>query len=103
MSTLNSAGNLPSDRTTPEQPAYDPAELYGIISADSRRPRHRLRGWLWKWGTGSDWARDWSQRRQQRLVVAFYDRFVKVVRRYGLRRTPAESDQRCESCIVACR
>jgi transglutaminase-like putative cysteine protease len=61
-----------------------------------------LRGgwWLWKWGTGSEWARGWSQRRQQRLVVAFYDRFVKVVRRYGLRRTPTETPREFAMMVV---
>jgi hypothetical protein len=29
---------MPADRTTPEDPAYDPQELYGIVSADVRRP-----------------------------------------------------------------
>jgi 3-methylcrotonyl-CoA carboxylase beta subunit len=38
VSTLNFVCTPPADRTTPEAPAYDPAELYGLISADSRRP-----------------------------------------------------------------
>ena len=38
VSTLNVSKILPADRTTPENPAYDPAELYGIVSADVRRP-----------------------------------------------------------------
>jgi len=38
VSTLNSTKTLPLDRTTPEKPAYDPEELYGIISAEVRRP-----------------------------------------------------------------
>ncbi len=28
----------PSDQTDPEDPYYDPAELYGIVSADTRKP-----------------------------------------------------------------
>jgi len=38
VSTLNAAKSLPADRTTPEEPKYDPAEIYGIVSADLRRP-----------------------------------------------------------------
>jgi 3-methylcrotonyl-CoA carboxylase beta subunit/propionyl-CoA carboxylase len=38
VSTLNVSKKLPADRTTPEKPHYDPEELYGIISADVRRP-----------------------------------------------------------------
>jgi acetyl-CoA carboxylase carboxyltransferase component len=38
VSTLNTTKSLPSDRTKPEQPSYDPDELYGIVSADVRRP-----------------------------------------------------------------
>jgi acetyl-CoA carboxylase carboxyltransferase component len=38
MSTLNSVKRLPADMTTPEDPRYDPAEIYGIVSADSRKP-----------------------------------------------------------------
>ncbi|MGH9329558.1 MAG: carboxyl transferase domain-containing protein, partial [Vicinamibacterales bacterium] len=36
--TLNSTKELPPDRTTPEDPAYDPQEMYGIVSADTRKP-----------------------------------------------------------------
>ena len=38
VSTLNVVKNVPADRTTPEEPRYDPAELYGIVSSDVRRP-----------------------------------------------------------------
>jgi 3-methylcrotonyl-CoA carboxylase beta subunit/propionyl-CoA carboxylase len=38
VSTLNVTKILPADRTTPEEPKYDPAELYGIVNADVRRP-----------------------------------------------------------------
>jgi 3-methylcrotonyl-CoA carboxylase beta subunit len=37
VSTLHSTKTLPSDMTTPEEPAYDPSEIYGIVSADWRR------------------------------------------------------------------
>ena len=36
--TLNSTKELPPDRTPPEDPAYDPQEMYGIVSADTRQP-----------------------------------------------------------------
>jgi 3-methylcrotonyl-CoA carboxylase beta subunit/propionyl-CoA carboxylase len=29
---------MPADVATPEDPAYDPAELYGVVNADVRRP-----------------------------------------------------------------
>ena len=38
VSTLNGSKTLPQDRTTPEEPAYDPEELYGIVSAEVKRP-----------------------------------------------------------------
>src|SRR5207248_2545275 len=38
ISTLNTAKHLPADMTAPEEPRYDPAELYGIVSADIRKP-----------------------------------------------------------------
>jgi len=38
VSTLHGGKSLPPDLTTPEDPAYDPAELYGIVGGDLRRP-----------------------------------------------------------------
>ena len=38
VSTLNTVKRLPPDMTVPEDPLYDPAEIYGIVSADSRKP-----------------------------------------------------------------
>lgn len=38
VSTLNRVKQMPADRTTPEDPRYDPRELYGIVSADLRKP-----------------------------------------------------------------
>ncbi len=38
VSTLNTAKHLPADMTTPEEPRYDPQELYGIVNADIRKP-----------------------------------------------------------------
>jgi 3-methylcrotonyl-CoA carboxylase beta subunit len=38
VSTLPRHKTLPPDMATPEDPAYDPAELYGVVSADLRKP-----------------------------------------------------------------
>jgi acetyl-CoA carboxylase carboxyltransferase component len=38
ISTLNSSKRLPADVTTPEEPAYAPEEIYGVVSADARKP-----------------------------------------------------------------
>jgi len=37
VSTLHTAKHVPADVTTPEDPAYDPAELHGIVPTDLRR------------------------------------------------------------------
>ena len=37
VSTLNTRKHLPADMTAPEDPAYDPAELYGIVNVDLRK------------------------------------------------------------------
>ena len=38
VSTLNTRKPFPADVATPEDPAYDPAEIYGIVNADVRKP-----------------------------------------------------------------
>ena len=38
VSTLNTVKRLPVDVTTPEEPAYDPQEIYGIVNVDTRKP-----------------------------------------------------------------
>ncbi len=38
METLHTSKHLPSDVATPEDPAYDPQEIYGIVNADTRKP-----------------------------------------------------------------
>jgi len=38
LTTLNTAKHLPADMTTPEEPKYDPSEIYGIVNADIRKP-----------------------------------------------------------------
>jgi 3-methylcrotonyl-CoA carboxylase beta subunit len=36
--TFNTVKTLPGDVAAPEEPAYDPAEIYGIVNADTRQP-----------------------------------------------------------------
>ncbi|HET7220776.1 MAG TPA: carboxyl transferase domain-containing protein, partial [Vicinamibacterales bacterium] len=38
VATLNTTKRMPSDMTAPEDPAYDPSELHGIVNADTRQP-----------------------------------------------------------------
>src|SRR5207248_35179 len=38
VATLNTAKQLPADMTAPEDAKYDPAEIYGIVNADIRKP-----------------------------------------------------------------
>jgi 3-methylcrotonyl-CoA carboxylase beta subunit len=38
VSTLNTTKRLPPDLAAPEEPRYDPAEIYGIVNADIRKP-----------------------------------------------------------------
>jgi 3-methylcrotonyl-CoA carboxylase beta subunit/propionyl-CoA carboxylase len=38
VSTLNTTKHLPADMTTPDDPIYDPKEIYGIVNADLRKP-----------------------------------------------------------------
>jgi 3-methylcrotonyl-CoA carboxylase beta subunit/propionyl-CoA carboxylase len=38
VSTLNATKHAPADVTTPEEPAYDATEIYGIVNADVRKP-----------------------------------------------------------------
>ena len=38
LSTVNTTKHLPPDLAAPEEPRYDPAEIYGIVNADIRKP-----------------------------------------------------------------
>jgi acetyl-CoA carboxylase carboxyltransferase component len=38
VSTLTAVKHLPAGLATPEEPAYDPQDIYGIVSADTRKP-----------------------------------------------------------------
>ncbi|HJR61275.1 MAG TPA: carboxyl transferase domain-containing protein [Vicinamibacterales bacterium] len=37
LGTLNTAKRLPADMAAPEDPLYDPKEIYGIVNADTRK------------------------------------------------------------------
>jgi len=37
VSTLNSSKTLPPDALAPEEPAYDPSEIYGVVGTDTRK------------------------------------------------------------------
>jgi transglutaminase-like putative cysteine protease len=56
--------------------------------------------WILRRVFGVRWTLNWTRRRQQRLVVAFYDRFLKVVGRYGLRRTPSDTPREFSVTVV---
>src|SRR6187549_3462478 len=38
VGTLNARRKTPGDITSPEEPAYDPREIYGIVNAETRHP-----------------------------------------------------------------
>jgi 3-methylcrotonyl-CoA carboxylase beta subunit/propionyl-CoA carboxylase len=38
VGTLNHVKALPADMAAPEDPAYEPAEIYGIVNEDTRKP-----------------------------------------------------------------
>jgi acetyl-CoA carboxylase carboxyltransferase component len=38
ISTLHTVKHLPADVLAPEDPAYDPREIYGIVNLDTRKP-----------------------------------------------------------------
>jgi acetyl-CoA carboxylase carboxyltransferase component len=38
VSTVNTAKRLPADMIAPEDPKYDPAEIYGVVNVDLRKP-----------------------------------------------------------------
>jgi 3-methylcrotonyl-CoA carboxylase beta subunit/propionyl-CoA carboxylase len=38
VSTLHAVKRLPADITTPEDPIYDPKDIYGIVNAETRKP-----------------------------------------------------------------
>jgi 3-methylcrotonyl-CoA carboxylase beta subunit/propionyl-CoA carboxylase len=69
VSTLHTGKKLPPDMTSPELPKYDPEELYGIVSVDSRRP-YDVREALARLVDGSRFD-EFKQRYATTLVTGF--------------------------------
>ena len=69
VSTLNRAKSMPVDVTAPEDPAYDPSEIYGIVSADVRKP-YDVRELLARIVDGSRFD-EFKQRYAPTLVTGF--------------------------------
>jgi acetyl-CoA carboxylase carboxyltransferase component len=69
VSTLNTAKQLPADMTTPEDPLYDPADIYGIVNADIRKP-YDVREIIARLVDGSRFA-EFKERYGQTLVTGF--------------------------------
>ena len=69
LSTLNRSKTLPPDRTTPEEPAYDPNEIYGIVNADVRKP-YDVRGVIARIVDGSRFD-EFKQRYAPTIVTGF--------------------------------
>ncbi len=69
VSTLNARKTLPADMTTPEEPAYDPSEIYGIVNANPRKP-YDVREVLARLVDGSRFD-EFKQRYAPTLVTGF--------------------------------
>ena len=69
VSTLNRVKTMPSDMTSVEEPAYDPSEIYGIVSADVRKP-YDVREVLARIVDGSRFD-EFKQRYAPTIVTAF--------------------------------
>jgi 3-methylcrotonyl-CoA carboxylase beta subunit/propionyl-CoA carboxylase len=69
VSTLNRVKTMPGDVTTAEEPAYDPSEIYGVVSADVRKP-YEVREVLARIVDGSRFD-EFKQRYAPTLVTTF--------------------------------
>jgi acetyl-CoA carboxylase carboxyltransferase component len=69
VSTLNRVKTMPADMTDTEDPAYDPSEIYGLVSADVRRP-YDVREVLARIVDGSRFD-EFKQRYAPTIVTAF--------------------------------
>src|SRR5918993_1166771 len=69
LSTLHTTKVLPADMTTPEEPAYDPRELYGLVSADTRQA-YDVRGVIARIVDGSRFD-EFKQRYAPTIVTGF--------------------------------
>jgi len=69
IGTLNTQKSLPADMTAPEEPAYDPREIYGIVNADVRKP-YDVRDVIARMVDGSRFD-EFKQRYATTLVTGF--------------------------------
>jgi acetyl-CoA carboxylase carboxyltransferase component len=69
VSTLNTSKFLPVDVTSPEDPRYDPREIYGVVSADLRKT-YDVREVIARMVDGSRFD-EFKQRYGQTLVTGF--------------------------------
>ena len=69
MTTLNSAKRLPADVTEPEEPLYDPKEIYGIVNLDTRKS-YDVREVIARMVDGSRFA-EFKERYATTLVTGF--------------------------------
>jgi 3-methylcrotonyl-CoA carboxylase beta subunit len=69
IGTLHTVKSLPADLAAPEDPAYDPQELYGIVSADTRKP-YEVREIIARIVDGSRFD-EFKERYATTLVTAF--------------------------------
>jgi 3-methylcrotonyl-CoA carboxylase beta subunit/propionyl-CoA carboxylase len=66
---LHASKTLPADVTTPEDPRYDPREIYGIVSADTRKP-YEVREVIARLADGSRFD-EFKERYATTLVTGF--------------------------------
>ena len=69
VATLNSAKRMPADIAVPEDPLYDPHEIYGIVNADTRKP-YEVREIIARLVDGSRFA-EFKERYGATLVTGF--------------------------------
>ncbi|MGH9173014.1 MAG: carboxyl transferase domain-containing protein, partial [Vicinamibacterales bacterium] len=69
VGTLHSVKRLPDDMTLPEEPAYDPMEIYGVVNADGRRA-YDVREVIARLVDGSRFA-EFKERYATTIVCAF--------------------------------
>ena len=103
VSTLNVRKVPPPDMTTPEDPAHDPSEIYGIVNADPRRP-YDVREVIRRIVDGSRFD-DFKERYAQTIVTGFarlHGFLVGIVANNGCssrsRRSRPPASLNCATC-----
>ncbi len=85
VSTLNVVRKQPGDVTTPEEPRYDPREIYGIVNVDTRTP-YEVREILARLVDGSRFD-EFKERYGTTLVTGFarvYGMLVGIIASNGV-------------------